>query len=572
MDMLPREPDLLPWLPGNDEMEIKQAVQKMEEPKQRIVEQLFWFDIARDPKGALLSDGLLKNHPQILWNFLQIRDLELTLESLSALEQKGDVYEKLPVVFAYCIDQANLRLLLALSYFHDFGPPMYDKKIFPDKYNEKNCKPVTFCWEKELYSSSVMNPHELFTSIDDNVQIPSDWKELWIEALDGWSKVINNPLFPFYLEHLFDELGDEILDEGFTDFICHAVSTRLSDILAGEIKNALNKGENKKLSILVDIAAKARFKQKAWSASLTTLHYFFQPELSELNCLIEDESRVTPENIQLYFRRLKVVKRKWKRIDPQNMIGLLKLMDDAVLKGFDAIASLKPFKYNLKVVETLLDAAFENAHSESLKEKIKSYHSQVNPLYKNELCRFCKQRNSDPRFPLVIKGKKEAGEKDYLILKRIRCKIRWIILPRCEICADFHQFITNIPFWFCLISIFAVFTLFGGLKVILRPGPLVFRISAVLIGIVLGLKYFLSKNKNIMEKDFHITGIRLHGFQGKVLALLSVPINLTPFYKVREMEAYRELFTSGYAVENIYLSKNSFRKVPKKVKKVGGIE
>jgi hypothetical protein len=567
-----QEPDLLPWLPCNSEMEIKQAAQKMEEPQQRIAEQLFWFDIARDPQGALLSEGLLKTQPQKLWKFLQIRDLELSLESISTAEKKGAVSEKLPTVFSYCIDQANLRILLALSAFYGIGPQMNDKKFFPNKSNEKSCTSVTFCWEKDSYSPSVMNPHELLSSIDDNVQIVSVWKELWIEALDGWSKVINNPLFPFYLKHLFYELGEEMLDEGVADLIYHVVSTRLSDILSGEIKNALNEGESLNLSILVDIVAKARFRQNIWNTSFTNLCYFFQSELSELNCLIENEALVTPEDIQLYFNRLRGVNRKWKGIDPQNMIGLLKLVDDAVLKGFGAITALKPFKYHLKAMESLLEAAAENAHSKSLKEKIDSYRSQVNPLCQHELCRFCKKRNSDPKFPLIIKGKKEIGEKDYLILKRIRYNIRWIILPRCEICADFHQFITNIPFCFCLVFIFSVFMLFGGLRIILRTGPFLLRIAAMLVSIVLGFKYFLSTNKNIMAGDLNISGIDLHGLQGKVLAFLSIPIHLTPFYKIKEMESYRELFSSGYDVQGIYLSKNAFKYAPKKVRSDRGIK
>ena len=41
LNLPPQESDPIPWLPGNDEMEIKQAAQKLEEPLQRVVEQLF---------------------------------------------------------------------------------------------------------------------------------------------------------------------------------------------------------------------------------------------------------------------------------------------------------------------------------------------------------------------------------------------------------------------------------------------------------------------------------------------------------------------------------------------------
>jgi hypothetical protein len=61
-----QDPDPIPWLPGNNEIEVKKAAQKLEEPLQRVVEQLFWFDFECDPKREFLYEGLLQMDPQKL--------------------------------------------------------------------------------------------------------------------------------------------------------------------------------------------------------------------------------------------------------------------------------------------------------------------------------------------------------------------------------------------------------------------------------------------------------------------------------------------------------------------------
>ena len=50
------EPDILPWLPAPDDQEIRQAVQWIEEPLRRIIEQMFWFDFAdRSRRGPVAA-------------------------------------------------------------------------------------------------------------------------------------------------------------------------------------------------------------------------------------------------------------------------------------------------------------------------------------------------------------------------------------------------------------------------------------------------------------------------------------------------------------------------------------
>jgi hypothetical protein len=156
LNLPPQEPDLLPWLPVNNEMEIKQSVQRMEEPLQRVVEQLFWFDFKSDPMGDFLLDRLSRNALRELQEFLSIKGNELTLESLLSMEKKvekdnvisndtpggeelavqckedlsketdiqteramdflnDDGTNKLPLVFAQCINQAMIKRISTIT-------------------------------------------------------------------------------------------------------------------------------------------------------------------------------------------------------------------------------------------------------------------------------------------------------------------------------------------------------------------------------------------------------------------------------------------------------------------------
>src|SRR5262249_34542032 len=64
------EPDLLPWMPEPDEPEIRQAVQRIEEPLQRRLDEIFWFDLEHDPDGDLLRRALAELDPSALNEYL----------------------------------------------------------------------------------------------------------------------------------------------------------------------------------------------------------------------------------------------------------------------------------------------------------------------------------------------------------------------------------------------------------------------------------------------------------------------------------------------------------------------
>jgi hypothetical protein len=593
LNLPPQEPDLLPWLPVNNEMEIKQSVQRMEEPLQRVVEQLFWFDFKSDPMGDFLLDRLSRNALRELQEFLSIKGNELTLESLLSMEKKvekdnvisndtpggeelavqckedlsketdiqteramdflnDDGTNKLPLVFAQCINQANLKLLLALCIFHGIGLQTNDKA---NQSNYKITDSITFSWKKAADFSFVMNPHELMGSGGDTVLRNLDWKELWTDALNSWSKILTSTHFSSYLTYLFNKLGDEMLDEGAIETIIHAIHVRLADILVGEIKNSLNKGKDAQVSSLVDIAANARFDRPVWKVCFNTLNYFFQSDLSEINCLIEDDTAVTKDNIRHYFRRIDEIKLKWKGIDPLNTLGLLKIVDDSVLKGLDAIASLDYYGDHIEIAKNLLSEAVEIAHSNSAKERINTYCSQINQWHQYATCHFCGKRKSDPNYPLIVKGKKETGRND----NTIYISIKPVAIPRCENCGDFHQFVRKTASWLCAL-VLIICLIF--LLLIDKDGEIIKGSMAVIFAIFL-FAFVLIPFTTLRATVSALRGLGkgFIGLQRRILAFILVPKGQNAFYKVKINEAYQELKESGYDIETIDLSKNALKNV-----------
>ncbi len=546
-----QEPDPLPWLPGNEEMEIRQAVQKMEEPLQRIVDQLLWFDFSLDPKGDLLREGLMQVDTQKLGEYLKIKEPELSIEFISS---DGVAEEKVPIVFAHCINKANLYLILALSEFHGIGPKMSNTAI-PTKVELSISRSIT--WGKDKSCSFLMNPHELVGFGGDVVLSISDWKKLWTDALNNWYKILNNPHFLSYLKHLFNKLGDEKLDEGAIETISHAVPVRLADILVGEIKNSLNRGTVELVSELVDIAASARFDKRSWNDSFNTLHYFFQSDLSGINCLIEDDTAVSKENIWRYFRRIDEVKLKWKDIDPQDALGLLKLVDDSVLKGLEAIALLDYYGDKLKDVENLLKKAVEIALSNSVQERINTYRSQINQWHQYATCHFCEKRRSDPNYPVVVKGKKETHREYGFNSTTIYYSIKSVIVPRCENCADFHQFINvtsiycGIVYSFLVIAIIYIVGISGFFEF---TGKIFDFISNKGDSGVGRIAHFLITCLFLASPWFIKSVLR------NILAFKLTPKGQKSFSDIKKTKTYRELLAEGYFFEKIDSSKNALKK------------
>jgi hypothetical protein len=546
LKLTPQETDLIPWLTGNTEIEIKQAVQKLEEPLQRIVEQLLWFDISLDPKGNLLQEGFMQGDTRKLWDYSQMKEPELSLELISSDEVETDTIQK---IFAHCINKANIYLILALSEFHSIGPQMIDEAI-PTKVESSISKSTT--WGKGKKFSFLMNPHELVKSGGDIVLRISYWKELWTDALNNWYKILTNPHFSSYLKHIFNKLGDEMLDEGAIETIRQAIPQRLTDILVGEIKNALGKGAVKRVSILADIVEKYHLSKSVWDDAFDTLRFFFQTDLSDSNSLIENNSILAIEDIEHYFKRIGQLKQKWEVIDPNNKIGLLNLIDDALIKGLEAVNSLDYYSYNKEIVERSLAKIGEIAYSKSVIEKINIYRIQILELHQYAHCYFCGERNNNPNYPLVVLVKKKRERNLYATSYSIKS----IIIPRCENCTNFHQFIEDASLKFGEICSFLVIISITGFRGIFKYLNMIDENS-----IWLYLLIFCFSILTFIGFTFSLKTVFRRFF-----AYFLVPNEQKPFYKIKKFKTCLDFFADGYSLQVINSSKYALKRILKQFK------
>ena len=91
------DPEIVGWLPLPDEIDLREAAQRMEEPLRRLRDQLLWFDFAGDPRGAELSKALEGGDTRALVAYLAISDKDIQLgeaESESESESDDTDYEE----------------------------------------------------------------------------------------------------------------------------------------------------------------------------------------------------------------------------------------------------------------------------------------------------------------------------------------------------------------------------------------------------------------------------------------------------------------------------------------------
>src|SRR3954447_802294 len=106
--------DLLPhWLPDADEMGIRRAAEALEEPLQRLCDQLLWFDFER-ARGGMALRGFLAGETEEV--------PVLLTDLLSDDSGQPDSDERCLAAVHQLLNAANLQLLLGFSALHGVGP------------------------------------------------------------------------------------------------------------------------------------------------------------------------------------------------------------------------------------------------------------------------------------------------------------------------------------------------------------------------------------------------------------------------------------------------------------------
>jgi uncharacterized membrane protein (DUF485 family) len=206
---------------------------------------------------------------------------------------------------------------------------------------------------------------------------------------------------------------------------------------------------------------------------------------------------------------------------------------------------------SLDGVKKLLIAAAATADAKSsMRERINSYLAQIKKLHKYETCHFCNKRERNPKYPMVLRGKKETGRDYGFNSTTIYYSIKPAIIPRCDNCADFHQFIHEVSIWFSVASFFCLIFSFFGLAFDFSVLEEAWFGVLVVGGIAFGIYFAIIKS-----------------LAKRVAAIILVSRGDRTFYQIHTNEGYKELISEGYNIERINLKKNALQELLAEAKK-----
>ncbi|MEO1262699.1 MAG: hypothetical protein AAFZ15_28085 [Bacteroidota bacterium] len=554
------EGQLLSWMPVVDETEISKAMQVIEEPLQRLLEQLFWFDFEGDPDGALLWEGLAKKNGEKLYEYLEKTSIAVLSAPADQAETMGEEPEnftgqeevdhgrleedeKKKISIAQFVNSANLDLLLGFSYFHGIGPIIESddtEKEFADK------KLPGLNWEKKGAVSQIVNPHKLIADVQAQMGREIKWPDLFSSAFQKWSSILSHPDFEAYVLKIIQNIDDDLLDESVVEFLINSIPTRLSDILVDELKELINQGQKEKTKKLLLIIAKSPFYNSGWKNNFHSLRHYYQVELSDLYKMSSSSQEEDARLLRIYFKRLEALNKRWRKIDSKGILGLNQLIEEAVLKAFNRITLLNHSQQNLEKILNLLDEATRVATERSLKNRIQQHKKKLIEYYEFNTCYYCGKRESDEKFPVIIRGRKETGR----AYNTIYYSISYSIVARCLRCVKIHQFILQNGMWLAIsfaLSIILYCLSEIGFSVLFEDGAL---FGLLFMGGLFGyVIYFIC-----------------YFFFKRIASTIITPRGEKKYHQIKGSKGYEELSRNLYGVENIDIDKFALKKARAKSK------
>ncbi len=448
----PPAPDLLPWLPDADELDIQEAAQKIEEPLRRMVDQLLWFDLEGDPGGAALMHALITNDGAALSALLRVEppltpDVEVPLTTIAS-----------------ALNLANLALVTGFSALHGTGP-----------FAEPSRGDVTLAAPNIPWSLPAPEaPDAPRTATDVHKLVGSQsaaatyrWPNLLARAYRSWNALLRHPALHEYLRLQIDALGDELLRAEDEETIRNAVATLLADLVSAEIKRAMTNGQDQTVAELTRLAAASGFDPQVWSMAFRPLRPLFAAELRELDALIES-SDVGLDSVMLYLGRLSALRKQWSELDAAGLIGLNSVADDALLKVFQVLSgSINPAIDSDRYADAIRRAA-ALAQSKSLEERINGLRTKFEQYRKVAFCAFCDKREQDSALAVVLTGQKITGVERHFNSTTTHYSLRAAPVGRCAPCADFHDLLRSSKRWcWALAVVYPAAALFFAPKLLL---------------------------------------------------------------------------------------------------------
>ena len=541
--------ELIPWISEPDEPEIRQAVQRIEEPLRRLTDQLFWFDPEHDCDGELLREALGELDSKLINDYLARGVIEVIPRSsapsteqvvvsiAAANDALSTEVEALPdecgppevhtevatAELPRLLNHANLRLLLAALSLFDAVPSGLS---IPSARGDTERASDTIDWRMRHGLEVCANPHELDLTKGRRVLSARRVAVLWSDALAHWLRIVSAPALLAFVQENIARLEDDVVGADDAEVIINSVTARLTDLLVGEVKVQHLAGRNDRVRALLRAAANSEFEPRRWGLAFRPLRPLFRAEAAELEPLLV-RGDLGLNDCELYLARLKTLRARWAALDSKGLLGLDEIGDEAVVKACESLGTLESYSA-VDRLKSLYGTALGLASADSLKERIATAVSRING-FEHYACHFCKSREMDLQKSVVIKGKRESHRTHGFNSTTIHFLVKANVIPRCSRCSDLHAY-----FWKC------GSTGRQALGVALTAGfayliwAKAFGSDAELGGLLLfaGVAALL---------------VWLAGFTVRwIAAILATPRGERRYWRSRTAKAYREMESEGY--------------------------
>jgi hypothetical protein len=431
------DPEIIGWLPLPDEIDLREAAQRIEEPLRRLRDQLLWFDFDGDPRGSELRKALTDADTNALVAYLAIDDKDIQIDEAPESEDGDTDYEErarkrqMPLI-AHRLNQANTRFLLALSWLHGAGPlPL------PGNPGAKRTAPK-LAFKEGGGIAAAKGVHELFPA-DPPEGRKAAWPSMLRDALTRWGALLKNPWLSSYVEAAITALDDDLVTADDVEPLMNAVATAIADSVVGEMKLLMLAGGIDRVLELLGIATASGIDPTHWTVAFRPIRALFRAELDDLGTLIDPGKPANLRELDLYLQRVAALGAMWASVETDETFGLDQMIDGAVNQAIDRVRSIENAAAVLDRIEEVLDAAAKMAKSPSTSERAKEMMRNV-ASHREGLCNYCNKRSAKAASSCVLNGKKEISRERIFNGVRITYSTTVALVSRCETCAELHDF------------------------------------------------------------------------------------------------------------------------------------
>ena len=334
------------------------------------------------------------------------------------------------------MNHANLRLLLATLTLYDALPEGLEIPVDREARSRREgpgdpmvgARTTWIAWE---------DPHALDPTGGRHAARDRTTTALWREAVARWLRLVRAPAFLASVHDRIARLGDDVVGDDDAEAIVNAATTRIMDLVVGEVKAQLLAGRMDRVGALMEAAGSSEFDPRRWTMAFRQLRPLFRTAAAELEPLLPQGEEPRHRRHRLYLSRLRALLDRWRSLDPTGLLGLAEIGDEAVSRACASLSNMENFQA-VDRLKALYSEAMALASADSLKQRIATTVGRIDGL-ENYACHFCRSREMDPNRSIVITGKKESHRTYGFNSTTIHYMLKADLIPRCPRCSELHQ-------------------------------------------------------------------------------------------------------------------------------------